>query len=288
MEQTLKTMKQAPVISVVMPVYNALDYVNRAIDSVLNQTFDNLELIIIDDGSDDDTIQAIIAIPDDRIILHRNRHDFISSLNLGLDRARGKYIARMDSDDIMLPERLQLQFDFMEKYPDIDICGTWAECFGSFDQTMRTLTTHPEIARGLLSQNAMIHPSVIMRKSSLRGHQLKYDPDYLYAEDYKLWIDCISHGCKFANIPNVCLRYYCGESQVTSKFRPQMNAAMKRAQQVYIEYVMAMVSSYNDDAAVFIEKLYTLTIAKIIPINHFISILSMIYYDCMLTSKANC
>ena len=111
-----------PAISIVMPMYNSANYIQNSIQSILSQTFRDFELLIIDDGSVDNSIELVCKISDSRIKLHQNKHDFIGSLNLGLNLSGGKYIARMDSDDIMHPDRLKIQYAFMEENPEIDIC----------------------------------------------------------------------------------------------------------------------------------------------------------------------
>lgn len=272
-------MKTTQDISVIMPAYNAANYIKTAIESVLNQSFDNFELIIINDGSQDNTIDIISEFDDDRISIVNNCHNFIGSLNIGLQKASGKYIARMDADDLMLPERLSAQYTFMEEHKDIDVCGTWAECFGAYCAVMRTMPNNSDILCGLLWQNALIHPTVMIRNQSLINYNLKYDTEYLYAEDYKLWIDFVMHGAKFANIQCVHLKYFCGDSQVTSKFRAEMEVSKKKAQQLYIEYVMSILSKTNDEMSAFINNLYSIVIKGDISIYSFITILKCVYND---------
>lgn len=127
-------MKQnAPKISVVMPVWNATKYLPQSIESILNQNFDDFELIIIDDGSTDRSVEIVNSYRnrDRNIVVCENPHNFINSLNTGIALSRGEYIVRMDADDIMLPDRLEVQFCFMEENPEIDVCGSWMEIFGA-------------------------------------------------------------------------------------------------------------------------------------------------------------
>ncbi|MGL5705063.1 MAG: glycosyltransferase family A protein [Tannerellaceae bacterium] len=118
-------------ISIILPVYNVdILYFKEAVYSILEQSFDNFELLIIDDGSDIDFQLVLDLFDDERIRLIRNHHNFIDTLNRGLKESKGRYIARMDADDIMVPHRLQTQYDFMESNPEVDVCGSWAESFG--------------------------------------------------------------------------------------------------------------------------------------------------------------
>ena len=115
-----------PKISVVMPAYNAENYIREAIDSILAQTFRDFEFLIIDDGSTDHTVEIIRSYSDSRIRLYQNERNMgvAATLNRGLDLARGEYIARMDADDISLPERFAKQAAYMDAHPDVAVCGS--------------------------------------------------------------------------------------------------------------------------------------------------------------------
>lgn len=177
-----------PKISIVMPVYNSSFYLHESIRSILNQTFDDFEFIIIDDGSTDNSLEIVKRYQDKRIKLQTLEHDYIVSLNHGMRLAKGKYIVRMDSDDKMLPERLQKQFNFMETNPEIAVSGCWFQTFGKETNIYQLETTHDAIVCNLLSGNPMCHPSVIMRADVLsslfykRGKDI-YDKSFIYASD---------------------------------------------------------------------------------------------------------
>ena len=121
------SVQTSPVISIVMPTYNTpLEYLKESVESVLKQTFADFELLVVDDGSTEmQGVEWIQTLKDRRVRLIRCPHDFIDSLNRGIAESKGRYIARMDADDLMLPNRLQVQYDFMEEHPEIDICGSW-------------------------------------------------------------------------------------------------------------------------------------------------------------------
>ena len=103
-----------PAISVCMPMYNAALHLQECLDSILSQTFGDFELLIVDDGSTDESVAIAEACSDPRVRLIKNEHDYIASLNLLLAEAKGKYIARMDADDVMMPYRLEVQYGYME------------------------------------------------------------------------------------------------------------------------------------------------------------------------------
>ena len=113
--------KHVPSISVCMVTYNASPFLRDCLDSILSQTFTDYELLIVDDGSTDDTVDIIRSYPDGRIRLIRHLHDYIASLNLLYNNAIGKYIARMDADDVMVADRMQAKYEYMEAPPEIDI-----------------------------------------------------------------------------------------------------------------------------------------------------------------------
>lgn len=228
-----------PKISIVMPVYNSSLHLYESIESVLNQTFDNFEFIIIDDGSTDNSIDIIKTYQDKRINLQGLNHDYIASLNYGMRLAKGKYIVRMDSDDKMLPFRLQMQFDFMESNPEIAVCGCWIQTFGNNNNIYKLDTKHEDIICNMLSVNPMCHPSVIMRADILssifydKGKDV-YDKSFIYAEDYKLWYDIIKEGQLLANIPEVMLLYRCSDKQISRK---EGNLSFKSALKVRMAYL---------------------------------------------------
>jgi glycosyltransferase involved in cell wall biosynthesis len=201
----------SPRVSVLMSVYNGEQYLEEAVESILNQTFTDFEFIIVDDGSLDSSpgLLARHAQRDPRILVHRldSNRGLSVALNAGLKLARGEYIARMDSDDVSLPDRLQEQVAFMDAHPHIGICGTWVELIGTIKrQVWKYPTQHAAIHARMLFANTLVHPSVIMRAVAIGKNALQYDENVRYAQDYELWSRAIM-SVKFANIDQVLLRY---------------------------------------------------------------------------------
>ncbi len=168
------------VVSVIMPVYNGAKYLKEAVRSILLQTLPEFELIIIDDCSTDrsTTILEQTAQHDARVRFVRQEKNLglPGTLNHGLELACGEYIARMDQDDISLPSRLEKQVQYMQMYPDVGICGSWAEIIGErAGEIWRYPCSHDEIYARMLFANTLVHSSVIMRTSSIRKHGLQYD-----------------------------------------------------------------------------------------------------------------
>ena len=156
-----------PMISVIMPVYNGEKYLCEAIDSILNQTYTDFEFIILNDGSTDKTEEIILSYDDPRIVYVKNETNLqiVKTLNKGIALAKGKYIARMDADDISLPERFEKQLKFMEQYPSIDVCGTWMRIIDKPKQVWTYPEKHEEIKAQLLFNTPLSHPTLIIKKS---------------------------------------------------------------------------------------------------------------------------
>lgn len=208
-------MKTIPHISVCMPMYNASRYLRECIDSVLGQTFHDFEFLIVDDGSTDDSVEIVELYTDPRIRLIRREHDYIASLNCLIDEARGEYIARMDADDVMLPNRLQQQFDYMESHPDIDVLGGNIMYIG--DNTGYAANWRGDVTMLQLIEGCVIaHPTVLIRRDALVGNKIHYRHEYVYAEDYALWVELLQCGCRLYNHSDVVLQYRASENQISS------------------------------------------------------------------------
>ncbi|MBO5705288.1 MAG: glycosyltransferase family 2 protein [Alphaproteobacteria bacterium] len=197
-----------PRVSVILPAYNAEMYLAEAIESILGQTYTDFELIILNDGSTDNTPEIIkhYADLDERIVFIDNNvnQGLIAVLNQGLDMARGEFVARMDSDDISLPTRFEKQVKYLDANPDVGVLGTLIHGFGKFD--LSGIQIPVVTALDMLKENYIAHPSVMMRKSILDKYNLRYDPKYNHCEDIELWTRMIFL-TKFRNIMEVLLMY---------------------------------------------------------------------------------
>ena len=213
-------MPDVPRISVVMPVYNAEKYLSDAISSILQQTFNDFELIVIDDGSNDRSpgIIEAFAKKDRRLVVHRQKNSgLIASLNRACSLARGTFIARMDADDVSLPYRFERQVDFLEKHPDIGLLGTWIQDIGPAGQPgpIWPLPTTPDSIRWfLMFGNCIAHPSIMARRELIQG--LRYRNEARHVEDYDLWIR-MSAVSRLANLPEVLLKYRVVGQSVSSR-----------------------------------------------------------------------
>lgn len=205
-----------PSITVLMPVYNGEKYLREAIDSILQQTFADFELLIINDGSTDKSEEIILSYSDSRISYVKSEKNIklIATLNKGIELAQGKYIARMDADDVSLPHRLQIQFDFMEQNSGVAVCGSWFKVLGDGGKEVKYFSNHDEIMMKMLYQCHLCHPTVIMRKSILENFVVKFDARFLHAEDYEFFTR-IGEKFKLANIQEVLLSYRHHEQSVS-------------------------------------------------------------------------
>lgn len=217
-----------PLISVVLPAYNAAAYLPVALQSMADQTFGRLEVICINDGSTDETASILdrFSAGDKRFraVHFQSNRGLVAALNEGIKEARGKYIARMDADDESLPDRLQRQFEFMEQHPEVGICGMAMEWMHN-GKIIQLPEHHDDIVCRGWRESPFAHPTVILRAEVLRKHSLCYEADAFPAEDFDLWVRLLSLSRGY-NFPEVGLRYRVHEAQISSKGNTkQTNAA---------------------------------------------------------------
>jgi glycosyltransferase involved in cell wall biosynthesis len=208
-----------PIVTVLMPVYNAEKFLREAIDSVLDQSLNDFEFLIFDDGSTDSSAEIISTYDDPRInfVKLQNNRGLIATLNTGLDMAKGTYIARMDADDICHRDRLAIQLEFMENHREIVACGTWFQMIPS-GLVVRHPSEDSEIRSAMLSYCALGHPTTMLRASFLAEKSLRYNESYPAAEDYELWTQIVPNG-NLANLPHVLLQYREHEGQVSAQMQ---------------------------------------------------------------------
>ena len=215
---------EAPLISVVMSVYNEpLDWLRQAIDSILQQTYSSFEFIIICDNPN--YIEGIKVLneycrKDNRIRLIFNVENLglTKSLNIGLRAVKGKYIARMDADDISLPERFEEQMQYMESHPECVVCGTRIKYIGEVKWWRRTQSDwikieNDDIKGRLIIGSCFAHPTVMIRRMQ---PQIMYDEDFPRSQDYDMWVRMSKKG-SFHNLPKVLLYYRVSSSQISSR-----------------------------------------------------------------------
>jgi len=218
-----------PEVTVLMPVYNGEKHLVKSIASVLSQTFNNFEFLIINDGSTDNTAALIHKYQDHRIRLISNESNrgITYSLNSGLETAQGDYVARIDSNDLASPDRLKIQMAFLRHNPEIALLGSSYSVIDDLDaviKTVRSQTHSAEIKWRLLFQNSIPHSSVIFKKGVARSLG-SYDEQFRYAQDYDLWLR-IAERYQVASIDEPLLYYrFPGEGSISHEKKMEQAAA---------------------------------------------------------------
>lgn len=209
-----------PLISVIMCAYNPNpSHFFESVVSIVNQTFKNFELIIIDDGSVSFPISDILY--DSRITIHKNKENkgISFSRNFGLSLAKGKYIAIMDSDDIAEPNRLQLEFDFMENNPNCVACGSWFKQFGEKQNECKRSIDDSNLYKARLlfgNEPTLLDPSSMIRKSVLEENCIEYDESMKSGMDYMMWVKLSEYG-EIHNVKEILMNYRTHPGQITKK-----------------------------------------------------------------------
>lgn len=218
-----------------MTAYNAATHLRECIDSILAQTFTDFELLIVDDGSIDATTDIIRSYSDPRVRLICRPHDFTASLNTLLDEARGRYIARMDSDDVMMPERLRIQYDYLESHPEVAAVSAGAvkinekgDCIGRV--TTGTVDTVAVTTRGMCEFNMVCNPTSMFRQSVINQIGLRYDITFPVASDYRFWCDLLLRGGALHILPFDAIRYRISPTQISTARIDESNEAARRIQ----------------------------------------------------------
>ena len=205
-------------ITVLLPVYNAEKHLRACIDSILAQTFQHFSVLIINDGSNDGSVDIIQSYNDARIVfINRSENKgLINTLNEGLSKIHTQYIARMDADDIALPNRLEKQFAFMEAHPEVGLCGGQMLVFGKYEEVWDLPESHNKICAELLFKNKICHPTVMLRSAVLNQYKLDYTGPYMHLEDYYLWHQ-LKHKTRFHNLPDVLINYRLEGQNITAQ-----------------------------------------------------------------------
>jgi glycosyltransferase involved in cell wall biosynthesis len=241
-------MTKSPLVSVILPAYNAEHYIELSIQSILEQSYQNFELIIVNDGSTDNTKERILAFSDERIIYLENKKNcgLIPTLNSAISQSKGRFIARMDADDIALKHRLKYQVHFLENNPDYILCGGAAYLMDKDGQTIGNMcrtSTNESIRANLLFTNPFIHPTIMIRTEIIKKYL--YREDALHCEDLELWIRLSKNkDNKLANLPQKLIKYRIHATNVSvthKKFQERTRRAY------FQESIETLMGSINQD-----------------------------------------
>lgn len=249
-------------VSILMPVYHTAPYLREAIDSMLSQTFTDFELIVLNDCSPDNAEEILDTYNDPRIVRYRGEKNVGLSnvLNIGIELARGKYIARMDSDDISLPNRLQVQVDYLEAHPEIDLVSVGMQLFGDNDEIWIRDQDFEEMKIRALFRSPVLHASSVWRKESFEKQGLRFRQEMVPCEDYDLWTRALVRGLKFANLSEVLYRYRIHGTQASM----QTDVIDEKNREVQKNYIKAALPTLSEKGAeVFPSKLWAFVFANL-------------------------
>lgn len=232
-------MEKNILISVVIPVYNSESYINYAINSILNQTYQYFELIIINDGSTDNSVAIIESFKDDRIKIINNKNNRGVAIvgNQGISKAKGKYIARLDADDIAHPKRLETQLQFLEKHTDVVILGSQAQILNTnkmLKQQLKVPIQSSILPIYSLFYCPFIQPSVMVRTDIIK--EFYYDNHFVSAEDYELWTRILKK-YKGSNLSESLIQYRIHNTNFSNVQKEKQVESVRKIYQHNLEYI---------------------------------------------------
>jgi glycosyltransferase involved in cell wall biosynthesis len=247
-------MNKNPLVSIIMPTYNAGNYLREAIESIFSQTYQNFELIVINDGSTDNTQSILSSYNDSRLrIINQERRGLTKSLNRGIEMSRGEYIARQDADDVSLPRRIEVQVKFLNANPEIALVGTFIRCMDSEGRNLKTFIIGEEPGKSLLDlskelggvvaligktpedvqrllrrgRNCIMHGTVMFRREILRTVGM-YEERFPVAQDYEFWLRVSNH-FKLTNIGEVLYKIRLHKGRISESAKAEQKRYMTLA-----------------------------------------------------------
>lgn len=243
-------MINTPVISVVLPVYNVENYIKECIYSILNQTEQDFEILVIDDCSTDKTLDIVRTFKDNRIKIYKKKENkgLIDSLNIGFKIAKGKYIARVDGDDINVLDRFEKQLLVLESNPEIKACGSWLQVINESTKLIKHKEQHLEIQAELLIRCPMSLGATMLDREAYS--LFRFDEKKKHVEDYDFWART-AWNCKMYNIQEVLYYYRVHGNQVSSVYNK-----IQKEEDVKIKLSLFKKLNYNTElyTDVLIEK----------------------------------
>lgn len=267
-----------PLISVVLPIYNAGAYLSEALDSILNQTVTDFEVIAIDDGSTDSSLSVLQQYEkkDSRVkVVSRANKGLANTLNEALTLATGEWIARMDQDDIALAHRFEKQLAYL-KSSGADMVGSWVKRFGAADKrTVKLPESDNAIKMALLFGSPFAHPAVMMRAALVK--ELRYEHRWDKAEDYDLWVRAAIAGWKMANVPEVLLQYRVHGSQISTAASNRQMQLSQGIRKIYWNHIFGL---WGEDKSCIDSVLNTRAVAVKTDIDEIESALTEVLLRC--------
>lgn len=240
-------------VSILMPVYKTAAYLKEAVDSILAQSFTDFELIVLNDCSPDNAEEILDGYDDPRIVRYRGEKNqgLANVLNIGMDMAQGKYVARMDSDDVSLPERLEKQVRYLESHPEIDLCSCGMQLFGAKDGTWIREDDPEKVKITALFFSPILHASSVWRKDSFDRYELRFRQEMVPAEDYDLWCRALIQGLQMINLSECLYLYRIRPDQATG----DTGKTSKREIEVRKDFLKSVFPLEGDDAITSMARL---------------------------------
>jgi len=233
-----------PAVSVILPVYNGALFLQASVNSILRQTFRDFELIVVNDSSTDNSEDLLqqLAIQDSRIRVITIPHSGVAeAFNCGMREARGKYIARMDADDEMHPDRLEMQVDYLQQHPEVGVVSCLVQYGGNratqqgyalHVDWINTLTTHEEIVHNRFAESSICNPSVLFRTELFHAFGGAITGDF--PEDYEMWLRWIDKGVRFAKVPKILFTWNDPPTRITRNDARYSSKAFESAKSKYL------------------------------------------------------
>lgn len=253
-ENKMIVSQSTPLVSIIMSVYNGQNYLRESVESILNQTYKNFEFIITDDGSKDNSLNILkeYSKKDLRIklIVNDGNKGLIYSLNNMLNLSTGKYIARMDADDISLKNRLEEQVKFLEKNKNISMLGSFYQAFKDdftfIRKNIKTINVSEEVKASLLFRNYICHPTVMIRKKVIEKYNLKYDFEDKGMEDYGLWLN-LSKNEKIFILPKILLRYRYLSNSISADVLKKEKSYQNTLKNIFKRELYEIFNDFSDE-----------------------------------------
>lgn len=275
-------------ISVILSVYNCEKYIREAVNSILQQTFRDFELIIINDYSTDSTKNIIFSFNDPRIVYIENKTNIglTKSLNKGLSMAKGEYVARMDADDVAFPQRLEEQLKYMESYKDVALAGSFAVLIDENGSAIRKIKLPADFAAlkfELLFNNALIHSTIFFRKKAIIQSG-GYNEDFKCAQDYELYTRLATRSI-ITNIPKYLLKLRIHKDSISKKDKThllQKEAAKKIKFQYIDRYYHIKRQEFEE-----VDEITNLEVLEIKKYNKFVLVYNKILFSYIKAEKIN-
>jgi len=240
-------LRGSPRVAVVLPVRDGEKYLSAAVESVLGQTFGDFELVVVDDGSTDRTMEILAGFSDTRLRVIRlaGKLGLVAALNRGILDAGGEFVARMDADDVCHPRRFEKQVDFLEAHSGVSACGTWFRTFGARKSKVRTPLAPEHIRARLFFGWAVGHPTLMIRRAFLQSNGLYFDEEFTNCEDYDLMVRAAQLG-QIETIPEFLLAYRLHDGQVSASHQGDM---AEKADRIRLRQVRKLLGGLTEAEA---------------------------------------